>query len=143
MLIGSYCHHADAKGRLFIPAKWRDELSERFILTRGTDQCIFCMPMKEWKRLSEKLSELPLTSREAQAVNRLFSRWATDCVLDKQGRVLVPQNLRAFAKMETNTTLIGVTTHIEIWNTSVLNEQDERADNGGEDIMEKAAGWGI
>lgn len=143
MLIGSYEHTIDPKGRLFIPAKWRTDLVDGFVITKGIRGCLFGLPMKEWLKLSEKLAALPLTNQRAQTIHRELSRWATDCELDKQGRILIPQKLRSFAFIEMDTTLIGMTNHVEIWSSEKLNEQDQEENLNYDDVLKEAEQWGI
>ncbi len=116
MLIGTFQHSVDAKGRLFIPSKLREELGERFVITRGTGGCLFGFSFSQWEAFSEKLRALPLGDANAQRVVRLLSAWATDVELDKQGRVLLSANLRECAGLEKDATIIGATNRIEIWN---------------------------
>jgi MraZ protein len=116
LLIGTFQHSVDAKGRLFIPSKLREELGERFVITRGTGGCLFGFSFSQWEAFSEKLRALPLGDANAQRVVRLLSAWATDVELDKQGRVLLSANLRECAGLEKDATIIGATNRIEIWN---------------------------
>jgi MraZ protein len=116
LLIGTFQHSVDAKGRLFIPSKLREELGERFVITRGTGGCLFGFSFSQWEAFSEKLRTLPLGDANAQRVVRLLSAWATDVELDKQGRVLLSANLRECAGLEKDATIIGATNRIEIWN---------------------------
>ena len=115
MLIGTFQHSVDPKGRLFIPAKLREDLGERFVITRGTGGCLFGFSFNQWETFSEKLRALPLGDVNAQRVVRLLSAWATEVELDKQGRVLLSANLRECAGMEKDVTIIGATNRIEIW----------------------------
>ncbi len=115
MLIGEYKHMVDSKGRIILPSKFREELGERFILTKGLDNCLFGYSLKEWAVLEEKLKKLPLTSKEARTFLRFFFARACECEVDKQGRVLIPQNLREYAGIQKEVFIIGVMTRIEIW----------------------------
>lgn len=115
MLIGEYKHVVDSKGRIILPSKFREELGERFILTKGLDNCLFGYSLKEWAVLEEKLKKLPLTSKEARTFLRFFFAGASECEVDKQGRVLIPQNLREYAGIQKEVFIIGVMTRIEIW----------------------------
>lgn len=125
MLIGEYKHVVDAKGRITLPSKFREELGDRFILTKGLDNCLFGYSLKEWAVLEEKLKKLPLTSKDARAFLRFFFAGACECEVDKQGRVLIPQNLREYANLQKEVFIIGVMTRIEIW--SEENWQKEMA----------------
>ena len=115
MFIGEYQHTLDSKGRLIIPSKFRDNLGLEFIMTKGLDNCLFVYPKEEWKALEEKLRTLPLTNRDARAFVRFFFSGATECILDKQGRILIPNNLREHAKLVKDAVIIGVSSRIEIW----------------------------
>ena len=115
MFMGEYNHTIDAKGRLIIPAKFREALGEEFILTRGLDGCLSIYPMDEWKSFEEKLKALPLTDKNARAFLRFFVAGATSCERDKQGRILVPSTLREFAGLEKEVVLTGNLTRIEVW----------------------------
>ena len=115
MFMGEYNHTIDAKGRLIIPAKFREPLGEEFVLTRGLDGCLYIYPMDEWEAFEEKLRALPLTNKDARAFSRFFVAGATTCELDKQGRILVPQTLREFAGLIKDVVLTGNLTRIEVW----------------------------
>lgn len=105
MFMGEYNHTIDAKGRLIIPSKFRELLGEEFVLTKGLDGCLSIYPMDEWNAFEEKLRALPLTNKNARTFTRFFVAGATNCELDKQGRILVPQTLREFAGLEKDVVL--------------------------------------
>jgi MraZ protein len=115
MFIGEYQHGLDAKGRIIIPSKFRAALDEHFVITRGLDQCLFVYPKKEWETFEEKLKALPLTKRDARAFTRFFFSGANECEFDKQGRILIPNNLREYAEIEKDAVVIGVANRVEIW----------------------------
>ncbi len=119
MFMGEYEHNIDEKGRMIIPAKFRNELGSTFVLTRGLDQCIFGYPLEEWKILENKLKSLPFTKKDARAFTRFFFSGATECQLDKQGRVNIAPALRKYAQLEKECTIIGVSNRIEIWSTAL------------------------
>lgn len=143
MLIGSFNHTIDAKGRLFIPAKWREDLGSVFIVTKGFGKCLFGMSLAQWMVLSEKLAALPMTDDDAQDFVRYLSSWATDCDLDKQGRILIPPKLREEAGLEKDTTLIGVTNRIEIWNTENWEQKDKQMAGRYDAVMRSMAARGF
>ncbi len=116
MLIGEYEHSLDAKGRLIMPAKIREDIGEKFIVTKGLDGCLFGFSQKEWDNFEEKLKTLPLTNKNARDFVRFFLSGAIECEIDKQGRFLIASNLREYATMEKEIIIIGVGTRIEIWN---------------------------
>ncbi len=115
MLIGEYQHSLDTKGRLIIPSKLRESLGDIFILTKGLDNCLFVYPQDEWKIIEDKLKSLPLTNKDARAFVRFFFSGASECNLDKQGRVLIPSNLREHSNIEKEAMIVGVGTRLEIW----------------------------
>lgn len=116
MLIGEYEHSLDAKGRLIMPAKLREDIGEKFIITKGLDGCLFGFSQSEWTNFEEKLKILPLTNKNARDFVRFFLSGAIECEIDKQGRFLIASNLREYATMEKEVVIIGVGTRIEIWN---------------------------
>ena len=121
MFLGEYAHTIDEKGRLTLPAKYRADLAPGVVVTRGLDRCLFIFPMDEWKKLSEKVSALPLTDVQAREFRRLLFSGANDVELDKQGRVLLPQYLREYAGLNGNVVVAGLNTHMEIWASETWN----------------------
>lgn len=143
MFIGEYNHTIDKKGRVIIPSKFREKLEETFIMTKGLDNCLFVYPMEEWHILENKLKQLPLTRKDARAFVRFFFSGATECQLDKQGRILIPANLRKHAKLYKDTIIIGVSNRVEIWSQEEWTEYNEDDDLSYESIAEKMAELGI
>ena len=125
MFIGEYEHSVDAKGRVIMPAKLREDIGEKFILTKGLDGCLFAYSQKEWLNFEEKLKTLPLTNKNARDFVRFFLSGAIECEIDKQGRFLIPNNLRTYSKLDKEIVIIGVGTRIEIWNRDVWNKSGE------------------
>ena len=115
MLLGEYSHNLDAKGRVSVPAKFREDLGHTFIVTKGLDNCLFAYSKEEWKTFEEKLKNLPLTNMNARNFIRFFFSGATECEIDKQGRINIPQNLREYASLSKDVYIIGVSTRVEIW----------------------------
>ena len=115
MLIGEYDHSLDAKGRLIMPAKLREDIGDKFIITKGLDGCLFGFSLNEWTHFEEKLKALPLTNKNARDFVRFFLSGAVSIEIDKQGRFLVASNLREYASMEKEVVIIGVGTRIEFW----------------------------
>ena len=115
MFLGRYAHTLDAKGRLAIPARFRDAMAEGLVLTRGIDRCLTLYPMVAWRPLAEKVSALPITDPDARNLRRLFFAEASDLALDGQGRILVPPELRRYAGLEREALVVGMDTAIEIW----------------------------
>lgn len=143
MFIGEYQHTIDDKGRVIMPSKFREDLGLNFIMTKGLDNCLFVYPKKEWTILEEKLSSLPLTNRDARAFVRFFFAGATECTLDKQGRALVPANLREHAKLIKDAVIIGVSSRIEIWSKEEWDIYNDDDSLSYDSIAEKMAELGI
>ena len=122
MFMGEYSHTIDTKGRLIIPSKFREELGETFVVTKGLDGCLFVFSDEEWKAFEIKLKSLPLTNKNARQFARFFVAGATPCELDKQGRILVPQTLREFAGLEKDVVLTGNLNRIEVWSKEKWSE---------------------
>ncbi|MBU5467744.1 division/cell wall cluster transcriptional repressor MraZ [Virgibacillus sp. MSJ-26] len=115
MFMGEYQHNVDTKGRIIVPSKFREELGESFVVTRGLDKCLFAYPLDEWKLLEEKLKKLPLTKKDARAFTRFFFSGAVECEVDKQGRINLSQPLRNYAELERECVIIGVSNRVEFW----------------------------
>ena len=125
LLIGEYEHSLDVKGRLIMPAKLRADMGERFIVTKGLDGCLFAFSQKEWENFETKLKALPLSDKNARNFVRFFLSGATECEIDKQGRFLIPNNLRIAANLEKEVIIIGVGTRLELWNKTTWEKCDE------------------
>ncbi len=143
MFIGEYQHIIDDKSRIIMPSKFREDLGYNFIMTKGLDNCLFVYPKEEWTILEGKLRSLPLTNRDARAFVRFFFSGATECILDKQGRVLIPNNLREHAKLIKEAVIIGVSTRIEIWSKEEWDAYNSDDNLSYDSIAEKMAELGI
>lgn len=143
MLLGEFKHAIDSKGRLIIPAKFRGDLGERFIVTRGLDGCLFGYPEDEWEKVEEKLRQLPMAKRDARKFTRFFYSAATECTIDKQGRINLPSTLIDFAELKGKCYLIGVSDRFEIWNEEKWTEFAEEAEESFEDIAEDMIDFGF
>ena len=141
MFMGEYNHTVDAKGRLIVPSKFREQLGEEFVVTKGLDGCLFVYENTEWKALEEKLHALPLTNANARKFSRFFLAGATTCEVDKQGRILLPAVLRDFARIDKDAVLVGVGSRIEIWSREIWNQSNTYDDM--EEIAENMEGLGI
>ena len=141
MLIGEYEHTIDAKGRLSMPSKLRRDMGEAFIVTKGLDGCLFAFSQDEWKNFETKLKSLPLSDKNARNFVRFFLAGATECEIDKQGRFLIPSNLREAGKLEKEAVIIGVGTRLEIWNKDVWTSKDEEI--SADEIAENMTMLGI
>ncbi len=141
MLIGEYEHSLDVKGRVIMPAKLRQDMGEKFIVTKGLDGCLFAFSQQEWLNFETKLKALPLSDKNARNFVRFFLSGATECELDKQGRFLIPNNLRNAANLEKEIVIIGVGTRLEIWNKNSWEKCDD--DISADEIAENMANLGI
>ncbi len=136
MFMGEYQHTLDEKGRVAIPSRLRNELGEKFVVTRGLDKCLFVYPLAEWSKIEGKLKALPFTKGDARAFTRMFFSGAVEVELDKQGRVLIPQNLRDYAQVEKEVRIIGVSNRVEVWSEAVWGEYIRQAGQAYEQIAE-------
>jgi len=143
MFMGEYQHTIDSKGRMIVPAKFREGLGEQFVLTRGLDQCLFGYPMSEWKLIEEKLKALPLTKKDARAFTRFFFSGATECELDKQGRINIASPLLNYAKLEKECVVIGVSNRIELWSKEIWEQYVEEQEDSFAEIAENMIGFDI
>ncbi len=148
MLIGSFEHMLDAKGRVFIPAKWRETLGDTLVVTLGLldterEACLSGMSVPEWERFSAKLSALPVSDVSGQAIRRRLYSMAAACEVDKQGRILIPAQLRDLAGLAKDATLIGVGERIEIWKPEALIEYNARTEKGYGEALAHLASLGI
>jgi MraZ protein len=143
MFMGEFQHNIDAKGRLIVPAKFREELGEKFVVTRGLDGCLFGYPMSEWEQLEEKLKEMPLAKKDARTFVRFFYSAATECEIDKQGRINIPATLRTHGSLEKSCVIIGVSNRIEIWDETRWQEFSTEAEENFDDIAETMIDFGF
>ena len=141
MFMGEYSHTIDTKGRLIIPSKFREELGETFVVTKGLDGCLFVFSDEEWKAFEIKLKSLPLTNKNARQFARFFVAGATPCELDKQGRILLPATLREFAGLEKDVVLTGMLNRIEIWSKAKWMEDNACGDM--DEIAEQMTDLGL
>ena len=119
--MGEFHHNLDEKGRLIIPSKFREDIGEKFIVTRGLDGCLFVYSSDNFDKIVSKLSTLPFTKKDARTFNRFFMSSATVCEFDKQGRINLPSSLISYANLEKECTIIGVNDRLEIWSTDKFN----------------------
>lgn len=143
MFMGEYSHTIDTKGRLIIPSRFREELGETFVVTKGLDGCLFVFSDEEWKAFEIKLKSLPLTNKNARQFARFFVAGATPCELDKQGRILLPVTLREFAGLEKDVVLTGMLNRIEIWSKDKWNENNSLDDVAMDEIAEQMTDLGL
>lgn len=134
MFMSQYNHTIDAKGRVIIPAKFREKLGDSFVITKGLDGCLYGYAEAEWKNFEEKLATLPITNRDSRQFTRFFLAGAAECELDKQGRILIPSVLREFAGLEKDVVLVGVASKIEIWSRERWDEVNGAYEDNMDDI---------
>ena len=143
MLIGEFEHSIDTKGRLVLPAKIKDDLGKEFIVTKGLDGCLFGYSLAEWNKFEEKLKTLPLTNKITRDFVRFFLSGAVAEETDKQGRFLLPANLREYASLTKDAVIIGVGTRIEIWDKKKWDEYNSEENLSVDSIAEKMTELGI
>ena len=139
MFLGRYAHSLDAKGRLAIPARFREALAEGLVLTRGIDRCLSLYPMAAWLPLAERVSALPITDPDARNFRRMVFAEAVNLELDAQGRILVPPELRRYAALEREAVVVGVHTAIEVWSPERWDAVDSLMDHDGAAIAQRLA----
>ncbi len=143
MFMGEFEHSLDNKGRLIIPSKFRDQLGEDFVITRGLDGCLFGYPLSEWKLVEEKLSQLPSNKKNNRAFVRFMFADAAQCNFDKQGRIIIPKKLRVHADLQKECVLVGVSNRIEIWNKARWESAIEETEANFDDIAENLIDFGL
>ena len=139
MFMGEYHHSIDEKGRLIIPSKFRSELGESFVVTRGLDNCLFVYSLVEWNKIINKLKTLPFTKKDARNFTRFFLSGATVCELDRQGRVNITTSLIEFANLDKECIIVGVNDRLEIWSKSkwdnFFNENSDKLSDIAENLF--------
>ncbi len=141
-LMGKYQNSVDDKGRMIVPAKYREELGGSCVLTRGIDKCLYIYPISRWEVFTDKLSKLPTSDSSARAFIRHFYANAVECDIDKQGRITIPQELRIYAKMEKELITVGLLDKIEIWSKEQWNSEEE-TEMTPNDFAKKMSEYGI
>ena len=140
MLIGEYHHNIDEKGRLIIPSKFREEIGNSFVVTRGLDGCLFVYSLIEWEKIVSKLKKLPFTKKDARTFNRFFLASATVCEFDRQGRINLVNSLIEYADLKKECAIIGVNDRLEIWSLDKFNnlmaENFEKLDEVSEHLFD-------
>lgn len=141
MLIGEYEHSLDSKGRLIMPSKLREDIGEKFIVTKGLDGCLFAFSKREWSEFEQKLRTLPISNKDARNFSRFFFAGAIECEIDKQGRFLITSNLREFAGLEKDVIIVGMDSRLEIWSKDKWQQEDSII--SADEIAEKMEMLGI
>ena len=143
MFIGEFQHNLDSKGRVAIPAKFRQKLTGGAIITRGLDRCLFVFTNKDWEILAQKLIALPLAQANSRAFSRLMLAGAVDVELDKQGRILIPDYLREYAGLKKQAAIAGLYNRIEIWDSEAWKQYKAKTESQSDEIAEKLSELGI
>ena len=143
MFLGEYSHTIDDKGRLAVPAKWREQLAGGVIVTRGLDGCLFLYTRTEWEKLAEKLAALPISHKQSRAFARLMLAGAWDAEIDSQGRIMIPEYLRTFAALGKHITIAGLYNRVELWNEDAWHSYRQHAEAASETIAESMSELGI
>ena len=143
MLIGEYKHTLDPKKRLSLPSKWRKELGKTLIVTRGLDNCLFVYPQSEWEKITDKIGQLSLGSADTRSFNRFFLSGAVEVEVDSVGRILVPDFLKDFAKLDSKVVLAGVHDRVEIWDENRWTEYTARIEMQADSLAEKLSSIGV
>jgi MraZ protein len=139
VFLGRHGHNLDEKGRLALPARYRDELRDGVVITRGFDNCLLVYPMVAWAPLAERVSALSIGDPDARLLRRMLFANATDLMLDRQGRIIIPAELRTHAGLEREAVVVGMHSFIEIWSPDGWAAQDEMVERDGASIAEKLA----
>ena len=143
MFIGEYKHNLDEKGRLAVPKKFRKALEKGLVVTRGLDTSLFLFPKEEWDKLAEKLSSLPLGNSNSRAFARLMLAGAMDIMLDKQGRVVLPEYLRVYADLKKSVVLAGLYNRLELWSEKNGEVYKKKVEQDAESVAEQLGDLGI
>ena len=142
MFIGEYHHNIDEKKRIIIPSKFRYELGESFVITRGIDSCLFVYPKTEWVKIVSNLNQLSFTKKDVRSFQRFFLSGATECEFDKQGRINITSPLAEYADLNKECIVIGVNDRLEIWSkdnfNKFINENIEDISNIAENLFESS-----
>lgn len=142
MLIGEYIHTLDPKKRLSLPSKWRSKLGKVIVITRGLDDCLFVYPLSTWQTIAEKVSALPFGAADTRGLNRFFLSGAVEVEVDKAGRILVPDFLKDFAKLNQKVVLAGIHDRVEIWDEKKWNDYKKKIEKQANTLAEKLGSIG-
>jgi len=143
MFIGEYKHNLDSKGRMAIPAKFRQILENGAVVTRGLDNCLFLYSKEAWEKIAKKLADLPVSQAKARAFSRLMLAGAMDVDFDNQGRITLPEYLRSFANLDKKTIIAGLYDRLEIWDEVNWNKFKTSAEKDSASIAETLGEMGV
>jgi MraZ protein len=138
MFLGEYNHSIDEKGRLALPAKFREQLAPGIVITRGLDGCLFVLTYEDWNKFTAQLSEkLPFTQKSGRDLTRFFFAGASHLIPDRQGRILIPPFLREYAHLESAAVITGANTRLEVWNPTRWQEMMQEVELNAEQVAEQ------
>jgi len=143
MLIGEHKHTLDPKKRLSMSSKWRKELGKKLVITRGLDNCLFVYPLKQWQVITDKIGQLPLGQSDTRSFNRFFLSGAVEVEVDSVGRILVPDFLKDFAKLDSKVVLAGIHDRVEIWDETKWEEYKRHIEGQADQLAEKLGDIGV
>ena len=144
MYIGQYCHNLDAKGRVIMPSRFREQLGETFVVTKGYEGCLSVYSEEEWEKFAAQLMSMPGHNADARRLLRMFSSGAVNCETDKQGRILLPAHLREHAGIEKEVMIIGAISRVEIWECAAWEKYNNDEDAMSlEEAAARLSGMGV
>ena len=143
MFIGQYTYNLDPKRRLAVPVKFRNQLKKRAVITRGLDNCLFLYPLEEWKKLAQRLSQLPISQADARGFARMMLAGAIDVSIDNLGRILIPEYLAKYAGLNKKIVIAGLYNRIEIWDEKKWQTYQQRTEKEAGDIAERLKELGV
>ena len=143
MFIGEHSHSIDNKGRVSVPAKYRNQLSEGLVITRGLDHCLWIYTKPEWEKIAERLAALPISQKKSRAFSRLMLAGAWDAELDSQGRIVLPEYLRTYASLDKHVIIAGLYNRIEVWNEDSWQTYSKQTQENSDEIAEGMSELGI
>ena len=143
MFIGEYSHTIDPKKRLAVPSKFRGELKNKVVVTRGLDKCLFVYPIAVWNEIAGKLGTLPVGERDTRSFIRLMLAGAADVEVDKQGRILIPDYLKSYAGLKKGVIIAGIFNRLEIWDENKWRSYKSKAEKNTDEIAEQLGKLGV
>ena len=143
MFLGEYQHTIDEKGRMAVPVKFRYEVASGAVVTRGIDKCLFLFPKTEWEKIAPKIANLPLPQANSRAFSRLMLAGAMEVDLDKQGRLILPDYLREYARVKKNVVVAGLYNRIEIWDAGSWGKYKQATEKDSDKIAEQLGALGV
>lgn len=143
MFVGEYKHNLDAKGRIAIPSKFREEMRGGAVVTRGLDNCLSVYSVSGWNKIAKRLNDLPLSDANARAFARFMLAGAMPVDVDKVGRIVIPQYLRKFAKLSGSVVIVGLYGRVELWNEKDWQAYQKKSETDAASIASKLTEWGL